>query len=238
MIRKLLIVSASGIGLAIVALGGAWAIGGDDVAKRIGSRSHIDWMMDWRDDDDYGPQTSRTVSFDGATPLTIDVPVTLDYRRGMESRMVISGSDRALKALRWADGRLSLDKMERHHSGIRVTIVAPRLTGLSLQAPGAVRLRDMQQPEFRLNVDGPTDVEAAGTVGKLEVIANGVGNIDLEDVQAKDATVKINGVGNVEISAAGTVDADMAGIGNLSLHQKPGKLNSRAVGIGSIDHDY
>ena len=237
MIRKLLIVSASGIGLAIVTLGGAWAIGGDDVAKRLGSSSHIDWMIDWRDDDD-GPRASRTVSFDGSTPLTIDVPVTLDYRRGPESRMVISGSNRVLRALRWADGRLSLDSLERHHSGIRVEIVAPQLTGLNLQAPGAVRLRDMQQNEFRLNVDSPADIEADGTVGKLDIIAKGVGNIDLEDVRAKDATVKIDGVGNVEISAAGTVDADMTGIGNLSLHQKPAKLNSRAVGIGSIDHDY
>jgi hypothetical protein len=107
-----------------------------------------------------------------------------------------------------------------------------------LNAPGEVNLSDLDQPSLTVDVHGAVDLDASGKVERLVVKSSGAGNLDLEDVEARDATVQIDGVGNIELAATGTVDAEISGAGNISLHRKPEVLTSRISGIGNINHDY
>lgn len=234
MIRKLLIVFASGLVLSIVALSAAWVVGGQDLMTRIGKHRSLAASDGERGE----ARTTRTLAFDGKDVLTIDVPVELEFVRGDKAEMTLSGPSSAIDALRLVNGTLSISDSKLHLSGIRVTITAPQLAGLVLKAPGDVELRDLDQPTLRLDVHGPADVEASGRVTTLAVDTRGVGSLDLTDLHAQDAKASISGVGSVDLYASGKVEADISGAGSVVLHHKPAVLATRTTGIGSIDHDY
>jgi len=240
MIRKLLIVFASGLLLAIVSLGGAWAVGGPAFMQHVKAEGwDADWDVDGGDGrSPDGPGRVRTLVFDGDRALTIAMPVSLRFRRGTTSEMTVSGSPNAVDAVEWKDGRLSLRGGVHSYHDLHVTITAPRLVGLVLDAPGSVDLDDLDQPSFTLKTHGPAQVDASGKVGKLAIAAQGPADIDMADLAATDATVRVDGVGNVDIAASGTVDAELNGVGNVTLHRKPARLTSRTNGIGGIRHDY
>ena len=235
MIRKLLIVFASGLVLSIVLISVAWVLGGEELAARI-RRDHGDWTFETRDS---GPSVKRNLAFDGNRILTIDAPVSLHFTRGAKTEMTVSGSARAIDGLRWEDNELSFDHHGWwNHRGLTVAITAPQIAGLSLRGPGHIELDDLDQPSLRLEVRGPADLDASGKVGKLDIDSRGVGSLDLSDVEAGDAKLRVRGVGNVDIKASGTVDASLNGVGNITLHRKPASLNAETHGIGEIRHDY
>lgn len=237
MIRKLLVVFASGLVLAIFSLGGAWAIGGDELVQRVRTEG---WDHDWDEDEGRegrAPYT-RPLAFDPARPLTVNLPVSLRFQRGDKTEMTVSGPRRVVERLRWEDGRLSLDGSFHSFRTIKVTITAPRLAALTLHGPSHVDLDGLDQPDFALATHGPSDLRASGKVARLSIEANGPADIDMEDVAAGDARVRVHGVGNVDISASGAVDAELSGVGNVTLHRKPASLTSRTRGVGGIREDY
>lgn len=235
MIRKLLIVFVSGLVLSILLVSGAWVLGGDEIKARF-RHDHGDWDFEDRDD---GPTVKRSLAFDGTRILKIDGPVSLRFVRGPKSEMTVSGNARMIDGLRWEDGELSTERHGwRHHGGLTVEITAPQIAGLELHGPSQVTLENLDQPSLHVEVRGPGDLDASGKVGKLDIDSRGVGTLDLAKVEAGDARVRVRGVGNVDIKAAGTVDAVLNGIGNITLHRKPASLNAETHGVGEIKHDY
>jgi hypothetical protein len=235
MIRKLLIVFASGLVLSVVALCGAWALGGDQFITAIDEGDGISIDLDGNDE----PVTSRTLAFDGAKMLTVDMPVSLRFTRGPKPEMTVSGPASLVARLRWENGELSLG--DRHRWGNRtldVTITAPELAGLVLRSAGDIELEDLDQKTLKLDVKGAADLDASGKVNTLAVKASGAGDLDLARLAVTDAKVDIAGVGDVDIAATGKVEADIAGVGSVTLHRKPRELVTRTSGIGSIEHAY
>lgn len=236
MIKKLLIVFASGLMFAVVALSAAWVIGGDAMIKRIHDEGGF--AVDFDDDDDK-PRSTRNFAFDASQTLTLDTPVSLRFVRGDKAEMTVSGPADFVNALQFEGGHLALAKGSAHRNkGLKITITAPGIAGLVLNAPGEINLANLDQPSLSVDARGAIDLDASGKVEKLVVKTSGAGNLDLQDVEAKHATVQIDGVGNIDLAATGTVDAGISGAGNISLHRKPEVLTSRISGIGSIDHDY
>ena len=237
MIKKLLIVFASGLVLSIVALSAAWVIGGQEFMTRIQRDGNFTINLD-DDHEKDGPRATRTLAFDGARLLTISVPVEMRFIRGDKAEMTVTGPASAVDALTWENGELALRDKNTHHRNLRVTITAPQFAGLILNAPGDVDLRDLDQPSLRLEVHSPASVDAQGRVDNLDVRTSGVGSLDLARLEAGDAKAEISGVGAVELNARGKVDVAISGAGSVSLHRKPEVLTSRTSGLGAIDHDY
>lgn len=236
MIRKLLIVFASGLALSILLLGAAWVVGGASLARMIqDGRGEWAWTGDHRDN---GPRTARTLAFDGDRILKIDAPVTLRFTRGDAARMTIEGPRRTIDRLRFQNGQLSLRGHSWSHRAIVVNITAPRIAGLEINGASDVELNGLDQPSLTIDARGAVDLDADGKVQTLTVSSHGAGDLDLEKLEARDATVRIAGVGDVDISASGTVDAAISGAGDIGLHRKPARLTSTINGVGSIDHDY
>lgn len=235
MLRKLLIVFASGVILSIVAFGAAWVAGGEKLHKEIAEGGGWSWTIG----DDYaGPRKDRTFTVEPGAQLAMEVPVDLSFSRGDKAEMVVSGPAGEVDRLVWENGRLSLPHGWHMHHGLKVRITAPEITGLDLDAPGDVTLTGLQQDRFTLNSHGPVDLDAQGKVRQLFVTVAGPGDINLGKVEGQDATVRVDGVGDVTIGAAGTVDVEINGVGDVSLVRKPKILRSRIHGLGSINHDY
>lgn len=236
MIRKLLIVSASALVLAVVSLGIAWMIGGRHLVHEIKDNDSISLSAEGGG---IAARTTRTLDFDPATPLTIEAPVELTFTRGDAPALTVEGPTKLIGAMRWEGGRLFLDKQAPASRGsLSVRITAPQLPSLNIKGPGQIELRDLRQPTLALTIAGAANVEGKGKVDNLAIDASGAGNLDLENLEAGDAKVNIAGLGNVDLSVTGKLDAAIAGAGSVTLHRKPQVIDTRITGIGSIEHDY
>lgn len=232
MIRRLLIVFASALGLAFVCLAGAWAIGGRELVANGG------WTFD-SEGGDSGPHIKRALAFDPATPMAFDVPVNFEFTRGDKVSLTVSGRPRLINALRWENGRLFHPGSRKFEEGsVSVRLTAPTLPRLAMHSAGNFELNGVDQGELVIEMAGAGNVEASGKVDRLAVDASGAGNIDFEKLLARDADITLAGFGNADISATGTVNADIAGAGNVTLHRKPLVLHSNIAGLGSVDHAY
>lgn len=238
MLKKLLIVFASGTVLCIVALGLGWVIGGKEMHDAI--QNGGDYSISWDDEDEAvkGPRKSREFQVDGGQTLAMEVPVDLHFSRGDQAKMVVTGPADAIDNLVWKNGHLSIKGGTRLRRALRVTIVAPQIAGLDLEAPGDITLAGLQQDQLRLKSAGAIDLDAKGKVRQLFVNTEGASSLDMEELAVEDATVRIDGVGSVSIAASHLVDVIINGAGNVTLHRKPTQLRSEINGVGSIDHDY
>ena len=235
MIRKLLIVFASGLVLATVLLSAAWIVGGQELMARVKKGPTVLVGVS----SDLPPSATRTLPFDGAQMLTIDAPVSLKFIRGPKSEMTITGPEAVLAALEWKDGRLSLnDKAPTVRKMLKVTISAPQIAGLVFSGAGDADLDNLDQSALTLDLSGAANIDASGKVARLDVSASGVGDIDLSRLEAGDAAVKLPGAGAIDLAATGAVDVEVSGAGSVTLHRRPANLTSRISGLGSIDHDY
>lgn len=243
MTKKLLVVAASGLVLAILLLSAAWVVGGPAMVTAI-HKGHWHVAMDDDDDDhyhdhDHGAQVTRSFTFNPDAPLMLDAPVHLHFMRGDHVAMTIGGSAPLMSALHWENNHLSMNDgpvISRH--ALQVEIVAPRLPPLTVHGTGNVSLENLQQHDLRIDLSGAGNVDATGTVHTAKVTSSGAGNVDLGELNATDATVSVAGVGNIDVNASGNVNASVAGAGNVSLHRKPAQLTSQISGIGSVDQDY
>lgn len=241
MTKKLLVVAASGLVLAILLLSAAWVFGGQAMMTAVHSGG---WHFSVDDDDhdhdhDHGATVTQVLAFDAASPLTVDAPVHLHFVRGDHVGMTVSGPPALVTGLLWDHNHLSIrDAPLFSHRALSIEIVAPQFPALNFNGAGDISLDNLDQPALRLNLSGAGNVTASGRVHTATVTSSGAGNVDLGDVDVTDATVAIAGVGNIDVNASGQVKASVAGAGNVSLHRKPAQLTSQISGIGSIDQDY
>lgn len=236
MLRKLLIVFASGVILSIAAFALALTLGGGNLKHEFETKG---WSFGDDDEGDRnGPRKSRSFAIQSGSQLAMEVPVDMEFTRGDKAEMIVEGPADVVDRLVWENGRLSINGSARVHHGLKVRISAPEIAGLDLDAPGDVDMRGLDQEALRINARGAIDLDASGKVNRMFVTSDGAGNIDLGKVQGRDATVRINGVGDVTIGATGLVDVEINGAGNVTLVRKPETLRSRMNGIGTVDHDY
>lgn len=236
MIRKLLIVSASAFVLAVISLSLAWMAGGQQFVREVNANDGFSLNFDG---DGTEPKSTRTLAFDPAVPLTIAAPVELTFTRGGAPGLTVEGPEKLIKAMRWEGGRLFLDKDTHVSRGsLDVRVTAPALPNLNIEGPGQIELRDVHQPALVLAIAGAANIDGAGKVDNLSIDAGGAGNLDLKELEARDAKVAIAGIGNVDLSVTGRLDATISGAGKVTLHRKPQVINTSITGIGSIDHEY
>mgnify|MGYP001766366061 CR=1 FL=1 len=236
MVRKLFIVFASGLVLAITLLSAAWVVGGPAAMKRIEEKGGIGFIGHRHR---HAPEMTRSFTFGKVGELRLDMPVDLTFQRGESDTIEINGPQDLVEKLEWKDGRLRyLGGKPIRGDGLTVTIVARAIPVLRLDAPADIELDGLDQDLLDIEASGAVDLDARGRVATVKVVSSGAGDIDLSELDAGDATLKIEGVGDVDVNASGKVDATIEGAGTVTLHRKPQMLTSKISGIGTVDHDY
>ena len=180
MIRNLLIISGAGLILAIVGIGGAFAVGGRDLARH-------DWTWVITDDEagDSGftvergqvsPDTTRTIEWTGGDRLAINIPADVVYDQQADTPgITVSGAQSVVERVRFSNGRLTLDEAPRGdrsyvrwtRTGIRgwsetdalkIIIKAPSVKTFDLSGPTELKIRGYDQPSLDLTLTGSSDV--------------------------------------------------------------------------------
>ncbi|WP_427789317.1 GIN domain-containing protein [Brevundimonas diminuta] len=259
MIRNLFIISGAGLILAIVGIGGAFAVGGRDLARH-------DWTWVITDDEatnngfsvergQVAPDITRTIEWTGDDRLAINIPADVVYDQQAETPgITVSGAQSVVDRVRFSNGRLTLDEGQHGdrsyirwtRTGIRgwsetdalkIIIKAPSVKTFDLSGPTELKIRGYDQPTLDLTLTGSSDVRVQGRTGAVNVDASGASDARLDELIVEDAKVRVSGSGDVHIGPNGKADVDVSGSGEVRLTRRPAELRQSVSGSGDVRQD-
>jgi Putative auto-transporter adhesin, head GIN domain len=164
----------------------------------------------------------------GCGPSRGDTTHTLSLRGGEH---VLEKLDTSVR-----DGTLILDPQDgglNDDHEVEATITVPHLRAVEADGAGSIRLLNLDSEALELRNTGATDFTASGWVDRLSAIVEGAGELDLGNLKARDATVRIEGVGDAEVTVWGELHAVVTGVGDIEYRGNP-TLRSDDEGIGEV----
>lgn len=258
MIRTLLIIAAAGLVLATASFGGAFAIGGRELAA-----NGWEWTLHDPDGDTVTferrdgterPIVTRELAWTGGDTLTVDLAARVDYVQGDTPGVVVTGPADLVERVRLIDGRLSLadadgSTHERVYFGrnangrgiwvdsddLKIVVTAPNVKDFNLEGSAYLNLRDYDQDTLTLDISGSGEVTASGKARTMELDISGSGEADLHNLTLTDANVAIAGSGDATLTPTGQVDVSISGSGDVELLTRPAQLNQDISGSGDVE---
>lgn len=124
----------------------------------------------------------------------------------------------------------------KQHTPVVIHITASQLERLEMSGSGDVALTQLAGERLQLEVDGPGDLQAAGTVRALAVQSSGSGDLDLHQLKAADVELAMSGPGDVRLQGVGnTLAATLSGSGDLEADAlRLASLQARMSGPGGM----
>ncbi len=116
---------------------------------------------------------------------------------------------------------------------VDITLHAPTIRSVQILGAGNIDITGIDTDEFALVVAGAGDITAAGRADSVVALIAGTGKIDTFGLAARDATVRLNGVGEIRVAASGTLDAELNGVGEIVYSGDP-VVTSKLAGVGNI----
>lgn len=257
MIRTLLIIAAAGLVLAVATLGGAFALGGRDLAAngwewtirdKNGESVRIERVRGGGTED-LGPIVTNTLAWTGGTALRIDAAMNVEYVQGADASVVVTGPKGLADRVQVINGRLTLgDGDERVVFGwddhgptarserdeLRIVVTAPNVTAFALESSGRLTVRNYDQDTLDIDLSGSGEIEVAGRTRALELDISGSGEADLGGLSVVDADVAVAGSGEATLAPTGLAEITISGSGDVDLLTRPATLTQRVSGSGEV----
>ena len=260
MIRTLFIIAGAALVLCIAALGGAVALGGQDLQRH-------GWAWTIQDDDgetvrierikgggtdDLGPHVTRTLAWTGGRTLRVDSSIDVDYVQGDAATVVVAGPKGLADRVRLENGRLFLAEGDERivfgwskdgidarseRDELRVTVTAPNLDRFEVNGSGDLSIAGYDQPALAIDISGSSEVRASGRTEALDLDISGSGEASLEDLATGTASVDISGSGDARIAPTGETSIRISGSGDVALTDRPSKLTTDISGSGDVYQD-
>jgi hypothetical protein len=259
MIKKLFVIAGITAGVSIVCLAGAFALAGQEITTKgysisvVEDGDHIRFRKG--DAAKPTPQVTRTIAWTGSDFLSSDLDADVEYVQGAEASIRITGPQALVDAIRFDNGKLwMLDApsipdsvnftigkdgidAQSNKEGLRIVVTAPSVTRFQVLGSGVLDIHNYDQPKIDVEVHSSGSFHGSGVTQVATINVSGSGEADLEDLRAKDATVRLSGSGGTDIHASGKVKVDLSGSGNVELKTKPESLESNISGSGSLHQD-
>ena len=128
------------------------------------------------------------------------------------------------------DGKLVVSS---HGTDAHVRVTVPHLRALQVNGAGQVSLDGLRDP-ITIKTNGPVHLSASGAVDSADLTLNGPSKLLLAKLETKNMTIRLNGVGDAEVCATQTLNADVHGIGRVRYLGDP-KTVSTIHGLGSVE---
>lgn len=248
MIRVLVLIAVTGFVTGVVALAGAAALGGPELASRGWS-----WSTDWHDhdDDDHPhrdrewreerPQASdatRELVWDGSTSAFFDLPAAVEFSQAAgPGKVVITGPKELIEKVTLAGGRLSLDQPLAGQARLRVVMTAPSVTRFEIGGDDRLEIRDYKQDQLTIVASGSSEVLARGETRALDLELSGSGEADLTGLTSESASADVSGSAEATIAPKESATLEVSGSGSVRLVTRPKHLESDVAGAGSVIFD-
>lgn len=233
MSRKLAVTAILGIGVSVVCMVAAAAMGGsllgnlDFIAMGDGPRCKTDPRA---------TATSRTLDWDGSDHVDLALRGHARYRPGTDDRVHVTGDPQVLARLKIDNGAIKLDcrGWSNRTKDLDITLPGRIFKRFEIAGTGKLTLDALDQEDLRVEMAGIATVEANGKVENLRIEMAGIGHADFTKVTGSKARVELAGVGKADIAPIDEAHIEIAGPGEVRLHTNPKKLDSEIAGPGRI----
>ena len=115
---------------------------------------------------------------------------------------------------------------------IRITV--PDLEGITVNGAGKVDIKNLDNDQFEVNLNGAPTIEVAGETQNLKLKANGAGKIDSHKLRATNVSVTSNGVSSVDVYAGEKLDVHISGPSHVTYDGEP-TVSKTINGPGSLE---
>lgn len=235
--NKLGFVAVSAIGISVVTLAAAAAIG-------LTSLSHGDWSFLGDDGEacvksaNTSSSSSREFEWGDSDSVTIEVPSDIHYARGQGTKVVVKGDPSVLDHLEIKDGKIEANCHMRHWRGNTLDITLPgrEFRKFELEGMANLFLKDLAQKELVIDIAGKGEVTADGKVDDFKIDIAGKGDVHAKDLIVKTVKLDIAGRGDVETSPQDDANIDIAGSGDVKLYSEPKHIDTSIMGSGNVEH--
>ena len=175
---------------------------------------------------DYGDRISQTRKVADFTRIEVTSVGQVYFTQSPEVTFRIEGKEKYVKntTSEVRDGVLEIgfkDNGRRRNgnkNGVDIYLTAPTLEGVEFTGVGSFNCKEtLKVDDIRFDVEG-------------------VGSLDVRDLQCETLTLRLNGVGNADVEVhADHVDASMEGVGSVTLRGKTRTAELEKSGIGSLN---
>ncbi|HEX4929324.1 MAG TPA: head GIN domain-containing protein [Gaiellaceae bacterium] len=121
-------------------------------------------------------------------------------------------------------------------SPMSVEVTVPSLDTLTLSGSGTLTADAVQAEQLTVTLSGSGVVRASGSVTRLDVSLDGSGDVQLEDLVARDAKAALNASGRILVNATNTLEASVHGSGVIVYEGSPGHVTTSVTGSGVVTH--
>ncbi|MBB3889458.1 hypothetical protein GGQ61_000155 [Phenylobacterium haematophilum] len=250
MIRVLVMIAVAGFLAGVVALAGAAALGGPDLAARNWNWD-VDWhdrheRREWRDRDlrrdrplekDAG-EITRELAWDGSTKAEFDIPAAIEFTQAPgPGKVTIYGPKDIVDRIRLSNGRFSLDQPLADYARLRVVMTAPAVNRFQISGDDRLEIRGYKQDQLEIIASGSSEVVASGQAREVDVELSGSGEADLTDLITDNAEADISGSAEVTLAPREAASLEVSGSATARLLTRPKRLETDVAGAGSVIFD-
>ena len=130
----------------------------------------------------------------------------------------------------------TLNATQQHGSGdLHVTAVNGGKLESSIAGSGDLQIDSVQLDTFAVSIRGSGDLKIAGHANEARFKVDGSGDISAGDLVAKRVEVAIAGSGDAHVNATDTLEARVAGSGDITYSGHPHDISRNVAGSGSIE---
>jgi hypothetical protein len=173
------------------------------------------------------PTQVRVVEDFSAIELDSESATTI--RIGDKPSVVVTeapdGPERVLTHVR--DGRLVVTG---GHASVEITV--PHLHKLQVNRAGSITLAGLRDP-LAITINGVASLTASGAVDQLDLVLNGASKLEFAALEAKNVSIRMNGVSEANVFATETLSAEMHGPGRVRYLGEP-HVTSNATWPGTV----
>lgn len=183
---------------------------------------------------------TRTLSLDGFDSIRVDGVADVEVAVGSSFSIALEAPGEYIDDVEVTveDDQLVIDMDDdappRDDVDIELFITMPELSSIEIRGVANITAHGVDEPRLVLRVSGVGEVKVQGHARKLDVSLSGVADVDLRDLVARSATVRLDGVGSAEVHSTESIDARVSGMGNVRIHGDPARVVERVSGMGSI----
>ena len=105
--------------------------------------------------------------------------------------------------------------------------------GLNLDGLGQISL-EVDAPGVTAHQQGSGQLKVTGTAAQVDVVANGLGQVDVSGLKAKNVTVDSNGLGEVTVFASSSLKVRANGLGAVHFQGHPATTYVQTKGMTQV----
>jgi hypothetical protein len=187
-----------------------------------------------------GEVVSRTLEVKDFDRIDVQGVADVQVRFGKAYSAELEAEDNLIDLIEVrVEGRTLVVETDEHEDfetdeGMHLRLVMPALVGVVVHGVSNVEIEGMDAESVGFELAGVGNIEARGRAKRIEVELEGVGKIDLRDLEVEDAEVDAGGVGEVLVNVHGVLDARVNGMSKVRYYGDPREVRDDVDGFGRL----